>query len=487
MPTDPIRRLPPPSPSSSKDKADEKKFREEMQKIEKVREVDPDEQSRKRRDQLAFELDKNKSETISTKSSSLLPSPLDVNFYKAEKEAKQSRGGSSERSVRSSADYSSSTPVPSPAYSPAPTVQNPTPAPKQTSSQSLPNSPVFWQTTDLSTNDIEPEQNFSEPPNPQIRTATPAQNNEAPDEDDRYEYVYQPEPSPEAGINKEKHPSSRKSSLAPSETNPEPTKEKKTSPLREEKPSAHKTSETELPKPSSITPSKSEQAQTAAEAQTPLSKGDEESMLGTSSNMPMTSRESALSQKSEEKTAAVRPAGEKFPPVSSLQDQTAKDQEKGEGQNKKSSGEAIPAVVSQFTPDIQGFVQSAASALPSYASHETAALWQQMVGTIYVATSRPGISTTTVTLDSAAFTGSKFFGSTITIDKYATAPNALNISLSGSPEAVSAFNQSLPTLATAFKQGNFPFTVQLKTSYRADKPVFHRKEKEDLKDSKDRK
>lgn len=487
MPTDPIRRLPPPSPSSSKDKADEKKFREEMQKIEKVREVDPDEQSRKRRDQLAFELDKNKPETMSPKSSSLLPSPLDVNFYKAEKESKQSRASSSERSIRSSADYSSSTPVPSPAYSPAPTVQTSSPAPKQTTGQDLPNSPVFWQTTDLSTNDIEPEQNFSEPPTPQIRTAAPIQSNEAPDEDDSYEYVYQPEPSPEAGTNKEKHLSSRKSSPAPSETHSEPSKEKKTSALREEKPSTHKTSETELSKPSSVTSPKSEQAQTATPAQPLSPKGEEESMLGTSSNMPMTARESALSQKSEEKTAAVRPTGEKFAPVSSLKDQTAKDQEKGEGENKKSSAEAIPAVVSQFAPDVQGFIQSAASALPSYASHETAALWQQMVGTIYVATSRPGISTTTVTLDSAAFTGSKFFGSTITIDKYATAPNALNISLSGSPEAVSAFNQNLPTLAAAFKQGNFPFTVQLKTSYRTDKPVFHRKEKEDLKDSKDRK
>ncbi|MBX9744165.1 MAG: hypothetical protein K2X08_03020 [Chlamydiales bacterium] len=487
MPTDPIRRLPPPSPSSSKDKADEKKFREEMQKIEKVREVDPDEQSRKRQDQLAYELDKNKSEMISTKSSSLLPSPLDVNFYKAEKEAKQSRADSSKRSVRSSADYSSSTPVPSPAYSPAPTVQAGSPSPKQTSGQPLPNSPIFWQTTDLSTNDIEPEQNFSQTSPPQIKTTTSVQNNEAPDEDDRDEYVYQPEASPDTRITTGKHPSSRKSSPANPETHSELGKEKKTTSLGEEKPGTHKTSEMELPKSSSVTSPKAEQAPTTTPAPTLAPQGEEESILGAPSTMPMTTRESALSQKSEEKTTAVRSTGEKFAPISSLKDQTAKDQDKGEGQNKKSPAEAIPAVVSQFAPDIQGFIQSAASALPSYASHETAALWQHMVGSIYVATSRPGISTTTVTLDSAAFTGSKFFGSTITIDKYATAPNALNISLSGSPEAVSAFNQNLPTLSAAFKQGNFPFTVQLKTSYRTDKPVFHRKEKEDLKDSKDRK
>ncbi|HEY4255281.1 MAG TPA: hypothetical protein VGM34_02915, partial [Chlamydiales bacterium] len=112
-------------------------------------------------------------------------------------------------------------------------------------------------------------------------------------------------------------------------------------------------------------------------------------------------------------------------------------------------------------------------------SPEVLPLFYQMVGSIMVMTNyQPGVNKTEVLLNSPAFARSKFYGATIEIVKYASAPDSLNIRLTGSNEAVAAFRQNVPSLLAAFQQGNFQFKIgRLEAHYATEKPVFQRKEK----------
>ncbi len=129
-----------------------------------------------------------------------------------------------------------------------------------------------------------------------------------------------------------------------------------------------------------------------------------------------------------------------------------------------------------FPGEIHSEAASAATAAASYLRPETIPLFYQMVGTIFVMTNQ-GISTTEILLNNPAFAGSKFFGASIEIIKYSSAPDSLNIRLSGSNEAVTAFNQNIPGLMAAFQTGGFRFRIgRIETAYAAEKPLFHRKE-----------
>jgi hypothetical protein len=103
-----------------------------------------------------------------------------------------------------------------------------------------------------------------------------------------------------------------------------------------------------------------------------------------------------------------------------------------------------------------------------------------MVGTIFIMTTQ-GISTTEIHLNNPAFAGSKFFGASIEIIKYSSAPDSLNIRLNGSNEAVvTAFNQNIPGLLAAFQTGRFRFRIgRIDAGYAAERPVLHRKEEKD--------
>ncbi|HAB99212.1 MAG TPA: hypothetical protein DCE71_05270, partial [Parachlamydiales bacterium] len=185
-----------------------------------------------------------------------------------------------------------------------------------------------------------------------------------------------------------------------------------------------------------------------------------------------------------------RPVGEKTAPVSSLSDTTSGQDKQDHNEQKGGGQAAATSILPQFPTDVQPAVHAAATQAASYLSPDTMALFQQMVGTIYVMNSRPGVSTTEVSLNSPAIDGSKYNVATITIEKYATAPNALNIRLSGSTDAVNAFNQNLSSLAAAFEHSKLQFTVRLETAYKIDKvdrPVFQRKGKGDEKGSQDSK
>lgn len=143
--------------------------------------------------------------------------------------------------------------------------------------------------------------------------------------------------------------------------------------------------------------------------------------------------------------------------------------------------ETMSSPSAQMLPaPIDAAAQNAVQRVAPYLSPEVAPLFYQMVGSILVMTTPPGISRTEVVLNAENFRSSVFFGSTITIEKYATAPDSLNIRLSGSPEAVARFQASIPTLSAAFERGNFKFRVgRLDAEYKTDRPLFRRKERGD--------
>lgn len=107
---------------------------------------------------------------------------------------------------------------------------------------------------------------------------------------------------------------------------------------------------------------------------------------------------------------------------------------------------------------------------------QTVSLFFQMIGQIYVMVSPPGISTTELVLNNPAYADSKFYGATITIEKYATAPDSFNIRLTGSETAVVSFRDNIPSLMNAFQRGNLPFKIhRIDAEYTIEKPLFRRK------------
>ena len=91
---------------------------------------------------------------------------------------------------------------------------------------------------------------------------------------------------------------------------------------------------------------------------------------------------------------------------------------------------------------------------------------------------RPLQESTEIVLNSPSYSQSKFYGASIIIERYASAPDSFNIRLTGSNEAVAAFKENIPTLALAFREGHFPFQIgRIEAEYKDEKPLFRRKEK----------
>ncbi|MDE3055577.1 MAG: hypothetical protein KGI80_02630 [Verrucomicrobiota bacterium] len=109
---------------------------------------------------------------------------------------------------------------------------------------------------------------------------------------------------------------------------------------------------------------------------------------------------------------------------------------------------------------------------------ETIPLYHQMIGTVIAMTSPHGDSRTEFVLNAPGFANSKFFGSSVVIQRSSTAPYEIAIELTGSPEAVTTFNQNLPTLVNAFKnqQDQFAFKVTRIEAHH-EQPLVRRKGK----------
>jgi len=120
-----------------------------------------------------------------------------------------------------------------------------------------------------------------------------------------------------------------------------------------------------------------------------------------------------------------------------------------------------------------------ANAMP-YLKPETLALFYQMVGTIHIMAKPSGVTRTEIILNANNYAQSKFYGASIILEKYASAPDSFNIRLTGSNEAVAAFNQNIPSLMKAFQKGNFSFRVgRIEAEYKSEKSTFRRKEKKE--------
>jgi hypothetical protein len=141
-----------------------------------------------------------------------------------------------------------------------------------------------------------------------------------------------------------------------------------------------------------------------------------------------------------------------------------------------------PPLPAEIVPIAEASAQRAAPHLPS----EMMPLFYSMVGHILIVQKTPGVTTTEFQINAPSMQSSKFFGATISIEKYDTAPDSFNIRLSGSSQAVAAFQKHLPNLTQAFANGRFSFRIgRLEAVYTTEKPLFRRKERGEERDSQD--
>ncbi len=104
-------------------------------------------------------------------------------------------------------------------------------------------------------------------------------------------------------------------------------------------------------------------------------------------------------------------------------------------------------------------------------------MFDRMAGVMTVMQSS-GITETTITLNAPQFASSVFFGTQIIIQEFSTAPQAYNIQINGSAQAVALFQGNVDDLMAAFQSGNYNFRVnRLETGYLSERPLFKRKEK----------
>ncbi len=396
----------PPDPSRSQ-AVTPKTQREQAQRVEKVREVDPDEQARKR-DQFRMMM-----EDTDDDAAPRVPSPFETQFYTEETPSK---------TVPGAGDGA----VPSPSYSPPPSLSGAPLDASASDEEQLPQAGEFWKDVGL------PDSSIAKPNFTEKQTA--------------------------AGKGKSIEPSPFG---APGKV-----------------PAA--------PKPSSK----------AAKGQTSKRPGAEEAGLKSAPKRvsdaeekaaPMGRLESQAELNARGKPVGKRPAEKAAP---KLADEVPKDARilppdrstKEFDQKQKAPSDEValiqPPSTTPMPIDIQPVAMAAATVASPYLSPEVLPLFYQMVGSILIMTNQPtGVSRTEVVLNSPGFARSKFYGAKIEIVKYASAPDSVNIRLSGSDEAVTAFRQNIPSLMAAFQQGNFQFRVgRMEAEYVTDRPVFRRKD-----------
>jgi len=138
----------------------------------------------------------------------------------------------------------------------------------------------------------------------------------------------------------------------------------------------------------------------------------------------------------------------------------------------------------QLSLDLKILAETATKAMPSEAPKDVHQLFTHLVGML-IHIDNNGITKTEVTLNSSTMQGSVFYGSTITLTRYSTAPNSYNIKLTGSPQAVNIFNDNLSSLIAAFRKQKYGFEIYKISAEQEtkDKPLFHRKKKISKKDT----
>lgn len=348
------------------------------------------------------------------------PSPFETSFYAPEPPMIQSSPSLEE-------DLNEDV-VASPSYSPPPDV-NIAPVPEDNESPPLPRSQDFWHHVD----------------------SPPTQPAKGP------QYLEKHETQTKKAKEKERIEQTQKEILV-------------TAPKKEEKDSI-------FGPPGKIVPEKKEKI---AAKEKPIHKKDETALPSSvvQSEVPKKMEKESTIRDNKEKEERLLPSIH-----TDAQGQTEKHfhDDKEESGNRSGKPIEIEAPTTTTIPaNIIPLAQAATEQVSSYLSPQTSLLFTQMVGTIYVMSATPGVSKTDIVLNSPSFANSKFFGTTITIEKYATAPDSFNIRITGSNEAVKTFNDNLTNLYSAFQNGNFNFRIgRLSAEYSIERPVFRRKDQGD--------
>lgn len=150
-----------------------------------------------------------------------------------------------------------------------------------------------------------------------------------------------------------------------------------------------------------------------------------------------------------------------------LMKQSSKETDKNKGDTLQQF--IMPSPIAQMAAQVVGTVSPTAPT-------DVHQLFEYMVGTvIYI--NQKGIEKTQVLLNSPAFANSRFYGTTIELARYSTAPDSYNIRLIGTPEAVNIFTANIDGLRETFERGNFTFNIgRISAELSTEKPLFRRKE-----------
>lgn len=240
-----------------------------------------------------------------------------------------------------------------------------------------------------------------------------------------------------------------------------------------------KTAEPSSPPLPAPPPSRMPQKLSDKEEKKPALKSKKESPSSSSLQQPLEEKTQERREKRENKGQKHRSSEQLstfYSPISSLAADSGEKEKK-----QKPVKEIQPLNAAQprpMPPEAAASAGLAASQLLPYANPEVQNLFAQMVGTVIVMTTPPGISRTQVILNSPAFTRTIFQGAEITLERYSTAPDSFNIKLTGSPQAVTVFNDNVQGLYNAFQKGRFSFRIgRIEASYEeSSRPVFRRKE-----------
>lgn len=391
--------------------------KERGKRVEKVENVDPDEQARNRRKE-TFRMMMEEGEEPKTTSSSKAPSPVDLFSSTSSKKSFESAENSA---------------LPSPQTSPPPTVKPSASHMEVEDHEDLPHSKEFWHQVNLP----------DEPPPSKPRMASK--------EEEEFDAVPQPE----------KRAKRNESGAFPGQRPIDST--------HQQDPGSFSKKEI---------PSQSEKRAPTARYWEPEHKIER-------SAIPLSS------EKEEEEDAQTKKLGKKKGPKELLRDQEeaptndqrsiqpfAEPPEKTNSWEKHSKDKldkSLPATP-QLSPDLRQTAVQAVSQAQPYLTQETLPLFFQLIGSILVMVNRSGINKTEIRLVGSTFKNSKFYGSTIEIIKFSTAPDSINIHLTGTNEAVTAFNQNLSQLRAAFETGKFKFRVgRLVAEYSPARASVHRK------------
>lgn len=483
---------------------DTKAAREESKKVERVREIDADEETQRRRRKFQMMMgDEDQLSDVNKEQRG--PSPFETQFYTQDNKEAPS---TSSRPVEtfysppapSSSDVGEDAIVPSPAYSPPPNIQA-APSDDEDEEDELPRSEKFWADTDTPPDMSEPKREFKETNQSQIRAGFQGKEKKETGTTKKEKEIFSPfgVPGKESKIEKigagEKEPkmekgaplASAKGGVIPSkqkgkEMPPPPFFEKGKEPsfAEKEKGPTAKGISSKMSKPPEAEGKVSARYMSREEERAGL---PEEKLASSGKRSPAEKREAefSLGKKEETRKAPSRKRereeeieyGYTVPRVQREMEREGEKRGTKEGPTLEIASPSLP----HLPASIQPMAMNAATQASPYLSPETIPLYFQMVGQMFIMSAPPGISRTEIVLNNPAFANSKFYGSRITIEKYATAPDSFNIRLTGSDTAVLAFKENIPSLMTAFQNGNFTFRInRLDAEFSIEKPVFRRKE-----------